>query len=157
MARKHFISVNQPLKAFMIEVANTNNYKRNPMANAILGAFLYATNLVEIGKAYVESWDEVTHRDILKANGYMGSEKTSANRRRQIVPTFYSFDGIKIKSLGSTGEKLNGMNPQIEAVSFLRSHEVMDFERYSPKNISIEDMKILVNIFVSDRGFERVF
>ena len=148
---------NLPLKRFALEWANRDVKKRNAMANAIMGAILYATNIIERGELHPESWNEVDHRGILYVNGYRGTEYVSGIRRRKIIKHFYAWDGELVNCLGSTAENTKGIKPQVEAITFLRRMEDVGADRFSPIALNPNDAKLLVNIFCANFGAEKPF
>lgn len=146
-----------PLRVKMkTRLKNGNLGKELAVSNAILGAFLYVYTIKK--DKIIESWEELTLSNILFVNGANGTEFVNKRERRKLISEYMTnIDDeacVAITVLGSTATELknkdiraylndrNGsINPQQEALTYLRNLELSDEDRFKPQRISIRDLE----------------
>jgi hypothetical protein len=117
------------------------------LANSLIGAILYAVSLKKDGKA-IETFRDVTERDILFVNGRNGSEMIGKKKRIKLIDTFFSEILMQdIQTLGSTADQIRVKNfgkiiPQRVALDYLISKEE-ESDIYSPQNLTKERINAL--------------
>jgi len=131
-----------------------------PMAHAIIGAVLYSQTIKRGGKI-VQSWFDMNSSSVLFVNGDNGRKR----KNRDIAEDFLEvFGHQKVKCLGSTATTLSnvdirrylakeginekGIDPQLEALTFLRTLETSDAGTFSPINLSVDDFERLTISFI---------
>jgi hypothetical protein len=117
------------------------------LANSLIGAILYAVSLKKNGKA-IETFRDVTERDILFVNGRNGSEIIGNKKRMKIIDSFFS-EILKqdIQTLGSRADQIwvkdfGKIIPQRVALEHLIKKEE-ESDIYSPQNLTKESINAL--------------